>query len=79
MQVQLNETVSIGKKISRWKTELLLEIKRGRSEMRNKIMSIDPETRKALKINKSTLWYEQKKIKEGKAIKMYRRTKVRIR
>jgi CRISPR-associated protein Cas1 len=47
-------------------------------EMRNKIMSIDPKMRKELKINKSTLWYEQKKIKEGKTIKMYRKTKVRM-
>ena len=46
--------------------------------MRNRIMSIDPEKRKELKINKSTLWYQQKKIKEGKTIKMYRKTKVRI-
>ena len=38
----------------------------------------DPEKRKALKINKSTLWYEQKKIKEGKTIKMYNKTKVKI-
>ena len=40
-------------------------------DVQNKIMSIDPEKRKALKINKSTLWYQQKKIKEGKTIKMY--------
>ncbi|WP_237265292.1 hypothetical protein [Thermoplasma sp. Kam2015] len=32
-------------------------------EMRNMVMSIDPDKRKELKINKSTLWYEQKKIK----------------
>ncbi|MGC8483953.1 MAG: hypothetical protein ACP5OE_09960 [Thermodesulfobium sp.] len=43
-------------------------------EMRNKIMSIDPEKRKELKINKSTLWYQQKRIKEGKTIKMYGKT-----
>jgi hypothetical protein len=29
-------------------------------------MSIDPERRKELKINKSTLWYQQKKIKREK-------------
>ena len=40
-------------------------------DMRNKILSLDPEKRKALKINKSTLWYQQKKIKEGKSIKIY--------
>ena len=43
-------------------------------EVRSKIMSIDPQKRKELKINKSTLWYQQKKIKEGKSIKMYRKT-----
>jgi len=31
-----------------------------------------------LKINKSTLWYQQKRIKEGKTIKMYRKTRVRV-
>jgi len=46
--------------------------------MRNRIMSIDPEKRKELKINKSTLWYQQKKIKEGKTIKIYRKTGSRI-
>ncbi|MHB1440448.1 MAG: hypothetical protein ACYCSO_05810 [Cuniculiplasma sp.] len=46
--------------------------------MRNKIMSIDTEKRKALKINKSTLWYQQKKIKEGKTLKVYNKTRVRI-
>jgi len=47
-------------------------------EMGDKIMSIDPEKRKELKINKSTLWYRQKKIKEGKTLKVYNRTMVRI-
>ena len=47
-------------------------------DIRNKIMSIDPEKRKELKINKSTLWYQQRKIKEGKSIKMYNKTKVKI-
>ncbi len=31
-------------------------------DIRNKILSIDPKKRKELKINKSTLWYQQKKI-----------------
>ena len=47
-------------------------------DVKNNIMSIDPEKRKALKIKKSTLWYQQKKIKEGKTIKMYNKTKVKI-
>ena len=38
-------------------------------ELRSKIMSINPEKRKKLKINKSTLWYQQKKIKEEKRLK----------
>jgi len=48
------------------------------SQVRDKIMSINPEKRKELKINKSTLWYQQKKIKEGKTIKIYRKTRVKI-
>ncbi len=56
-----------------------IEIKRNdNSQVRDKIMSIDPEKRKELKINKSTLWYQQKKIKEGKSIKIYNKTKVKI-
>jgi len=56
-----------------------IELKRNdNSQVRNKIMSIDPEKRKELKINKSTLWYQQKKIKEGKALKIYRKTGSRI-
>jgi len=41
-------------------------------------MSNDPEKRKELKINKSTLWYQQKKIKEGKSIKVFRKTLKKI-
>ena len=37
-------------------------------DMKNRIVSIDPEKRKALKINKSKLWYQQKKIKEGNGL-----------
>jgi len=48
------------------------------SQIRERIMSIDPEKRKELKINKSKLWYQQKKIKEGKSIKIYNKTKVKI-
>ena len=56
-----------------------MEIKRNdNSQIRNRIMSIDPEKRKELKINKSTLWYQQKKIKEGKSIKIYNKTRLRI-
>ena len=47
-------------------------------EVRSRIMSIDPQKRKELGINKSTLWYQQKKIKEGKEIKVYKKTRVKI-
>ena len=47
-------------------------------DVQNKIKSIDPEIRKALKINNSTLWYQQKKIKQGKIIKMHNKTKGRM-
>jgi len=48
------------------------------SQVRDKIMSINPEKRKELKIDRSNLWYQQKKIKEGKTIKIYNKTKVEI-
>jgi len=48
------------------------------SQIRGRIMSIDPEKRKELKINKSTLWYQQKKIKEGETIKVYYENMVKI-
>ena len=47
-------------------------------QIMERIMSIDPEKRKELKINKSTLWYQQKKIKEVKSIKIYNKTRSRI-
>ena len=56
-----------------------IEISRNNTiNIKNKIMSINPEKRKAFKINKSTLWYQQKHIKEGKKIKVYNKTKERI-
>ena len=39
--------------------------------IRNKVLSLTPEDRKRLGINKSTLWYMQKHVKEGKRIKVY--------
>ena len=48
------------------------------SQVRDNIISINPEKKKELKINKSTLWYQQKKIKEGKTIKVYNKTLLRI-
>jgi CRISPR-associated protein Cas1 len=49
-----------------------LNIKReDRIELRDRIASLTAEDRKRLGINKSTLWYMQKHVKEGKRIKVY--------
>ena len=40
-------------------------------EIRSKMLSLTPQVCKRLGINKSTLWYMQKYIKEGKRIKVY--------
>ena len=39
-------------------------------DIRNKVLSLTPQDRKRLSINKSTLWYTQKYIKEGNRIKV---------
>ena len=41
-------------------------------------MSINPEKRKELKINKFRLYHRKKKIKDGKTVKVYNKTMVRI-
>jgi CRISPR-associated protein Cas1 len=49
-----------------------IKIKReDNAEIRNKVLSLTPEDHKRLSINKSTLWYMQKHIKEGRKIKVY--------
>ena len=40
-------------------------------ELKEKIVSMTPEERKILGINKSTLWYIKKNLKNGKSIKFY--------
>ena len=40
-------------------------------ELRNKILSMSPEERKRLGINKSTLWYMKKNVKSKDKIKIY--------
>jgi len=56
------------------------EIKRGdNTDIRNKVLSLTPEDRKRLGINKSTLWYMQKHVKEGKKVKIYKRVMGKIR
>jgi hypothetical protein len=55
-----------------------IKIKRiDNSEVRDKIMLIDPEKRKELMIYKSTIWYQQKKIKREKTIKLYGKIELR--
>ena len=46
--------------------------------MKDRIITIDPQKGKALRINKSTSRYQKKNIKESNAIKMYKKTKVRV-
>lgn len=46
--------------------------------MREKILDITPEERKKLGINKSTLWYQKKHIRENKKIKIYRKIRDKI-
>ena len=58
-------------------TGILIE-RNDNSQIRDKIMSIDPEKRKELKKNKSNLWYQQKRIKEGKSIKIYNKKRLRV-
>jgi CRISPR-associated protein Cas1 len=55
------------------------EIKReDNTEVRNKVLSLTPQDRKRLNINKSTLWYMQKHVKEGKRIKVYRQIRSKL-
>jgi len=42
------------------------------------IISVNPERRKEFKINRSTLWYQQKKIKEGMTLKVCNKIGVRL-
>ena len=49
------------------------------TDIRNKVLSLTPQDRKKLGINKSTLWYMQKHIKEGKRIKVYGKVMGKIR
>jgi len=48
------------------------------SSIRDRILSISPEERKKLGINKSTLWYQKKHIREGKRIKIYQKVNSKL-
>jgi CRISPR-associated protein Cas1 len=47
-------------------------------DMREAILRMTPEERKKLGINKSTLWYMQKNLREGKRVKIYEKVKDRL-
>jgi CRISP-associated protein Cas1 len=50
----------------------LIQIKRNDElQLRDKVLNLTTEDRKRLGINKSTLWYQKKHIREGKKIKIY--------
>ena len=46
--------------------------------VRSSVMSIDPIKREELKITKSALWYQHGKIKGGKVINSYEKTRVKM-
>jgi CRISPR-associated protein Cas1 len=46
--------------------------------MREKILSMSPEERKSLKINKSTLWYMKKNLINNKSFKIYNKSLTKI-
>ena len=48
------------------------------ADIHSKVLSLTPQDRKRLGINKSTLWYMQKNIREGKRIKVYDKVKGRM-
>ena len=45
---------------------------------REYILNMTPEQRKELGLNKSTLWYIQKSLQEGKKVKLYDKVKAKI-
>lgn len=45
---------------------------------RDLILNMMPEQRKELGVNKSTLWYIQKNLREGKKVKLYGKVKAKI-
>jgi CRISPR-associated protein Cas1 len=48
------------------------------NKTREYILNMTPEQRKELGINKSTLWYIQKNIREGKKVKLYDKVRDKI-
>ena len=57
-----------------------IEVERSDSkEIRQKILNMSLDERKRLGINKSTLWYQKKKLTEGKKINIYTKVLSKIR
>lgn len=48
------------------------------TQIRDFILNMTTEQRKELGINKSTMWYIQKKLREGKKVKLYDNVKAKI-
>jgi CRISPR-associated protein Cas1 len=48
------------------------------TEVRDRILSLTTEDRKRLGVNKSTLWYQQKHIREGRKIKIYGKVMAKV-
>ena len=56
-----------------------LKIRRNdNSEVRDHLLSMTPEERKQLGINRNTLWYIKKNLREGKTIKVYDKVKTKL-
>lgn len=47
-------------------------------EIRETLLSISPDQRKELGINKSTLWYIQKNLRDGKRIQIYDKVQTKM-
>lgn len=57
----------------------LFSIERNDSnDIRNRISNMSPSERKSKGINKSTLWYQKQHIKQGRPMKLYRKTREKI-
>jgi CRISP-associated protein Cas1 len=57
----------------------LVKIDRNDSiDVREMILNMTPSQRKMLGINKSTLWYQKRNLREGKCIKLYNKSKTGV-
>lgn len=47
-------------------------------ELQERILPMTPAERKRLRINKSTLWYEKKRLAKGRTIKLHRNMRLKL-